>query len=197
MATARKTSTRLTKANAPVYQLRIELVDVQPEVWRTVLVPGSTTLTKVHVTILWGMGWEGGHLHEFTIGYQAYGTPDPDYDDGREIKSEGRYTLASVVGRLKSFRYEYDFGDGWEHVIKVENILPPDPNLKAPVCIAGANACPPEDCGGPMGYEEFLEAINDPKHEDHDDMLTWCGGSFDPTAFDLAGVNARLSEIKL
>jgi hypothetical protein len=197
MATARKTSTRLTKANAPVYQLRIELVDVQPEVWRTVLIPGSATLTKVHATILWGMGWEGGHLHEFTIGYEAYGMPDPDFDDGRPVKLEGRYTLASAVGKLKSFRYEYDFGDGWEHVIKVEKILPPDPSLKAPVCIAGANACPPEDCGGPMGYEEFLEAIADPKHEDHDDMLTWCGGSFDPTAFDLAGVNARLSEIKL
>lgn len=197
MATARKTSTRLTKANAPVYQLRIELVDVQPEVWRTVLIPGSATLTKVHATILWGMGWEGGHLHEFTIGYEAYGMPDPEFDDGRKIKPEGRYTLAGAVGKLKSFRYEYDFGDCWEHVIKVEKILPPDPNLKAPVCIAGANACPPEDCGGTPAYEEFLEAISDPKHEDHDDMLTWCGGSFDPTAFDLDTINARLSEIKL
>ena len=98
MATARKTSSRLTIANAPVYQLRIELVDVQPEVWRTMLIPGSATLTKVHATILWGMGWEGGHLHEFTIGYEAYGMPDPEFDDGRPIKPEGRYTLAGAVG---------------------------------------------------------------------------------------------------
>lgn len=82
MPTARKTSTRRTTSNAPVHQLRIELVHVQPEVWRTVLIPGSATLTRVHATILWGMGWEGGHFHEFTIEYEDDGVPDPDFDDG-------------------------------------------------------------------------------------------------------------------
>ncbi len=193
----RKPSTRLAKSPVPVYQLRIELAHVRPEVWRTILIPASATLTKLHGTILRAMGWEGGHLHEFTIGHESYGMPDPDFDDGRPIKLEGRYTLASAVGTLKSFQYVYDFGDGWEHSIKVEKILPPDPDLKAPLCIGGANACPPEDCGGPPGYEEFLEAINDPKHEDHDNMLTWCGGSFDPSAFNLGATNTDLSEIKI
>lgn len=170
MAT-RTPSASPAKSPSPVYQLRIELAYIRPTVWRTILIPASATLTRLHGTILRAMGWAGGHLHEFTIGHESYGMPDPDFDNGRPIKSEGRYTLASAVGTIKSFHHVYDFGDGWEHLIKVEKILPPDPGLKTPVCLAGANACPPEDCGGPPGYEAFLEAINDPKHEDHDDML--------------------------
>ncbi|WP_232624501.1 plasmid pRiA4b ORF-3 family protein [Paraburkholderia ginsengisoli] len=90
----------------------------------------------------------------------------------------------------------YDFGDNWQHRVKVEKILPPDSDLRSPICLAGRNACPPEDVGGGPGYIEFLEAITDPSHEDHEQLLEWCGGSFDPDAFDLAAVNERLSEFE-
>jgi|SRR5665213_2255228 len=197
MGTTRKASTRVAKSNAPVYQLRIELVDVQPEVWRRVLVPGSVKLSTLHGIILQSMGWIGGHLHEFTIAQEDYGTPDPEFGDDRDIKHGNRFTLAATVGGLKSFRYVYDFGDYWEHTIKVEKVLPADPTLKSAVCVAGENACPPEDCGGPYGYGDFLEAINDPKHEQHESLLEWCGGSFDPVAFDLPETNEALREIKI
>ena len=87
-----------------------------------------------------------------------------------------------ALGARKFFIYLYDFGDGREHRVTVEKILPPAPGLKLPQCSDGANACPPEDVGGPPGYNEFLQAINDPSHEEHESMLDWCGGSFDPTA---------------
>lgn len=91
----------------------------------------------------------------------------------------------------------YDFGDSWEHRVKVERILPADPSLKSPICLTGANACPPEDVGGAPGYIEFLNAIDDPSHEEHEEMLEWCGGQFDPTALNIEDINARLSEVKL
>lgn len=88
--------------------------------------------------------------------------------------------------------YEYDFGDSWTHQIVLEKILPPSPELKAPQCIAGARACPPEDCGGVFGYAELLTALRDPSHPEHEDMLEWMGGEYDPAFFDLEAVNDQL-----
>jgi Plasmid pRiA4b ORF-3-like protein len=92
--------------------------------------------------------------------------------------------------------YEYDFGDGWEHVIIVENILKPESGVHYPICIAGARACPPEDCGGTGGYAHFLEAITEPEHEEHDELLEWIGGEFDPEEFDVDFVNQKLKAIR-
>jgi hypothetical protein len=186
-----------TKQPAEIYQLHIELRHLEPTIWRRILVPASIRLPQLHVAILRSMGWEGGHLHEFVIGETHYGQPDPDFRDDPPLTREDRVTLEKALGGLGELRYVYDFGDDWEHKIKVENILPHDPSLHLPVCLGGANACPPEDVGGAPGYLEFLEAISNPAHEEHAEMLTWIGGSFDPTAFSLAEVNARLAEFKL
>jgi hypothetical protein len=113
------------------------------------------------------------------------------------VQREERFTLAAALGTRKSFTYLYDFGDGWEHRVSVEKILPADAALKLPQCLDGANACPPEDVGGPPGYEDFLAAIHDPTHEEHAAMLEWCGGAFDPTAFDPTAVNESLRRFKL
>jgi hypothetical protein len=94
------------------------------------------------------------------------------------------------------FDYEYDFGDGWEHRILVEKILPLEPGRAYPVCIKGRRACPPEDVGGTWGYAAFLDAIGDPEHPEHDSYLEWIGGEFDPEAFDLDEVNDALSELR-
>lgn len=133
-----------------MFQLRIDLLHLKPAIWRRILVPGSIKLPTLHVVLLQTMGWMGGHLHEFVIGDRNYGVPDPDYPEP-SVEREDRATLAGALGALKSFIYLYDFGDGWEHRVKVEKILPPDPALRSPVCLAGANACPPEDVGGPPG----------------------------------------------
>jgi len=111
--------------------------------------------------------------------------------------NETKVTLTKALGGLKSFTYLYDYGDNWQHKVKVEKVLNIDLGLTSPLCLAGRNACPPEDVGGAPGYSEFLEAINDPTHEEHQQMIDWCGGSFDSDAFDLDAASQRLFEIKL
>jgi Plasmid pRiA4b ORF-3-like protein len=197
MAGTRTAPLRAVKAAAPIYQLRIELLGVKPAIWRRIVVPGSVRLHKLHAVLLWTMGWAGGHLHEFVIGHDHYGEPDPDFDTPPLVQRDDRVTLAAALGARKSFVYLYDFGDGWEHRVTVEKILPPAPQLKLPQCLDGANACPPEDVGGPPGYADFLEAIRDPAHEEHDPMLQWCGGAFDPAAFSVDDINATLRQFKL
>ena len=197
MATARKTVARAAKLAALIYQLRIQLLDVKPVVWRRLLVPASIKLPQLHGALLWTMGWAGGHLHEFIIGHDHYGEPDPDFDMGPPLLRENRFTLASVLGARKWFVYLYDYGDGWAHRVTVEQLLPPDNTLHLPHCLEGANTCPPEDVGGPPGYADFLQAIRDPKHPEHQAMLEWCGGAFDPAAFDVDVVNDTLRDFKL
>jgi Plasmid pRiA4b ORF-3-like protein len=197
MATTRKAPLRVVRAPAQIYQLRIELQYLKPAIWRRVLVPGSIKLSKFHVVILWSMGWQGGHMHEFVIGQTNYGEPDPDFPQVPPVVREDRVTLQQALGSLKTIRYIYDFGDDWEHKIKLEKTLPFDPEMKHPRCIAGQYACPPEDVGGVDGYIDFLDAIRNPAHEEHASMLEWIGGGFDPLRFDLDETNERLSEIKL
>ena len=178
-------------------QLRISLLDVVPLVWRSVVVPETITLPRLHGVIQQAMGWEGGHLHEFVMGTGRYGEPDPDFDLNNEVQSEQRVKLAKAMAYTSTFEYLYDFGDDWRHLVQVEDYLPGTDDGGPPVrCVAGANACPPEDVGGLPGYAEFLAAINNPKHAEHDHYLSWAGGSFDPRHFDLNEVNERLAEIK-
>ena len=104
--------------------------------------------------------------------------------------------LSDIVAGVKDrFVYEYDFGDSWEHQIVVEKVLAPEAGVRYPVCLAGKRACPPEDVGGIWGYAEFLEAMRDPEHTEHETMLTWIGCEFDPQAFDLEVINQRLRHI--
>jgi hypothetical protein len=185
-----------SKRTAMQLQLRIELADIKPVIWRRVVVPETITLTKLHRVIQAVMGWMDCHLHEFEIAGERYGIPDPDDPFGPPVLSEARAKLGVSLQGMKSFRYVYDFGDNWEHKIKVEKIMPPH-SWPAPTCLGGANACPPEDVGGPYSYPEFVKAIADPPHPEHNDLLQWHGGPFDPTAFDLATIERRLASIKL
>ncbi len=197
MAQARKSSLRLVKAPVPDYVLRVELQYIKPVIWRRIIVPGSIRLGKLHVVLLLAMGWEGGHLHEFIFGEYNYGEPDDSgFPSDPPLLNEARITLAKALGALKSFTYIYDYGDNWRHRIKVEKALVPDPDMRWPLCLDGQNACPPEDVGGAPGYADFLAAISDPAHEEHDHFLKWCGGGFDPAAFDIVLANQRLSEVK-
>lgn len=178
-----------------IYQLKITLRDSKPPIWRRVQVPNDVSLGKLHRIIQEAMGWSDYHLHQFRLRETYYGVPDPD--DFHEVKDEKTVKLSRLVSRPKAkLLYEYDFGDSWEHEILLEKILPPDPGVQYPVCITGKRACPPEDCGGVWGYDSFLEAIQNPNHPEHDEMLEWIGGSFDPEAFDVETVNKALRRIR-
>jgi hypothetical protein len=191
---ARIMAKKRREASKRLYQLKITLKGVKPPIWRRVEVPGDFTLYELHAVIQAAMGWEGGHLHAFTIDGLEYGMPDDEW--GMEVEDENAFTLDRLHFAEKSrFRYQYDFGDDWVHEILVEKILPREPGKKAPICIKGKRACPPEDVGGVWGYADFLEIVGDPKHPEHEEMMDWAGGTFDPEAFDLDRVNARLSRM--
>jgi hypothetical protein len=185
------------KGLSEVYQLKITLRGSKPPIWRRILVPGRSTLPELNLMIQAAMGWCNCHLHSFTIDAIDYAMSDPNWGD-MDCDDEAGVRLDRVARRAGGrFIYLYDFGDGWEHQIVVEKILPPESGVKYPVCIAGKRRCPPEDVGGVWGYQNFLEAIRDPKHSEHAEYLEWVGGEFDPEEFDLDAVNGVLGDYKL
>jgi Plasmid pRiA4b ORF-3-like protein len=179
-----------------IYELKIELLEIEPTIWRQVLVRGSITLAQLHDVIQAAMGWTNSHLHQFIVGAHSYSDPEFEIE---KAKSEYRYRLARLAPRVRNtIAYEYDFGDGWEHQIRVERIIEDDKRYPGrPVCLEGKRHGPPEDCGGSGGYQTFLEAIGNKKHPQHKELLTWIGGSFDPEFFDIGDANKRLREIDL
>lgn len=179
--------------------LRIELLNVEPLIWRRIVVSNQWTFASLHNYLQWVMGWQDSHAHEFRVGDRCIA---PDWwiqevgldRDVKSYKDECRTSIAAAVrehGIGGEFAYHYDMGDGWEHRIVIE----PAPSkwneleLRTPVCMAGENACPPEDVGGPHGYQHFLECLADASNEEHVDMLRWAGGVFDPKGFDLNRLN--------
>lgn len=186
--------------------LRVELHDVIPLVWRRVLVSNQWTLASVHRYLQWVMGWTDTHAHEFQVGA---GVVAPDWwieeletgQDREAYRDERRVSVAAVVselGQQGEIEYRYDMGDGWRHRIVIESLPPnwPEEPLRLPVCVAGENACPPEDCGGPHGYSMFLEILADRRHEQHGDIVRWIGGVFDPKGFDLNRINRDFNAAK-
>jgi Plasmid pRiA4b ORF-3-like protein len=188
-----KAPSKSSKSNSTAYQLKITLADIKPPVWRRVEVK-DCTLTILHEIIQIVMGWDGYHLWAFEIGGEQYGE-DPTGE--MEMTSARKVKLSQIVqAGVKKFHYVYDFGDHWEHVIQVEKVLEADPQVKYPRCAKGSRACPPEDCGGAWGYGDFLNAIQNPGHESHEEMLEWVGGEFDPEAFDIEAVNKELASVR-
>ncbi len=174
-----------------VYQIKVTLWGSKPPIWRRLLVSGETSLYDLHKIIQVAMGWANSHLHQFIIDGEYYSLPS-EYDE-EPVIDERKYRIAEMAPREKSkFVYEYDFGDSWEHKIVVEKILPADQDTQYPLCLKGKRACPPEDIGGVWGFAEFLEAMRDPTHEEHEMYAEWWDGEFDPEDFDLDGVNEML-----
>ena len=173
-----------------IYQLKITLAAVKPAVWRRVIVPSSVLLAQLHDILQIAMGWEDAHLHQFTPKIPRGEKAGPK--SPAAIKAESRIQVDEILRREKdSMLYEYDFGDGWVHDIVLEKIMPASSDLRAPYCVAGARACPPEDCGGAYRYAELQRAIRNPSHPEHEDMLEWIGDEFDPEFFDLDEVNRQ------
>ncbi len=185
---ARETSTTL-------YQFKITLLDVKPSIWRRIQVE-DCTLAKLHEHIQTAMGWMNCHLHLFVIDGERYGPHSPDGDDlGMKLKDASRVRLSQLIprsGKPCRWRYAYDFGDGWEHEVLFEGTPTPEPKTKYPLCVEGERACPPEDCGGPWGYQGLLEALQDPGHEEHEATLEWVGGAFQPEKFAAKSATKRM-----
>jgi len=178
-----------------IYQLKVTLVGARPPIWRRLLVPAELTLAQLHAVLQAAMDWENSHLHDFRIGRQRFGPPDPG-GWGSAI-NERKARLCDVLGGQGGKAvYTYDFGDSWEHAITVEKVLPPELGVSYPACTGGKRRGPPEDCGGIGGYENLLEAIRDPAHEEHQDLLEWIGGAFDPEAFSIDDINRRLTRLR-
>jgi hypothetical protein len=169
---------------ASAYQLKITLQGIKPPVWRRVLVDSRSHLDHLHEVIQAAFGWWSYHLHEFDIGGERYGVPDPDDHWETPTVDEGFIRLDAVATEGSSFVYLYDFGDGWDHRVTVEKVLPAPTDTPLPSCIGGRRACPPEDCGGPWGYKNLLAVLADPTHPEHRQRAEWIGRPFDPEAFD-------------
>src|ERR1700726_3496011 len=170
------------------WQLKIELLDVVPTVWRRLIVPEAIKLPKLHLIFQAALGWTNSHLHEFVIGGVRYSEPDPDFDEELQHVDERKVVLEKALGMdARCFDYVYDFGDDWHHVVLVEDQhIAPANSIR---CTGGENACPPEDVGGALRYATFVAAISDPNHEEHETYQEWSGGRFDSARFDLEAAN--------
>lgn len=181
-----------------LYQFKVTLLDIKPAIWRRIQVPDGT-LAELHEYIQAAFGWWNYHLHQFEIHGERYGPLAPDGDDfGLEFKDEAKVVLSQLIpksGRTTRWLYDYDFGDGWRHEILFEGFPPTEPRAKYPRCVEGERACPPEDCGGPWGYPEYLAAITNPRHKEHKEMLAW-RGPFDPEAFDAKKATRDMRKVK-
>jgi Plasmid pRiA4b ORF-3-like protein len=180
----------MTTSASKVHRLKVTLRHVKPPVWRRIEVPSDIDLAALAAVLEAAMGWEGYHLHGFEVGDVTYQPLDENaFDMGLGFAKpvdERTATLGDVLLAVKSkMRWDYDFGDGWEHDVVVEAIEPRNANVEYPICLAGKRSCPPEDCGGPWGYADLLEAIADPKHPEHDELTEWLPPDFDPEEFDV------------
>lgn len=186
-----------------IHVLHVELVDLAPTIWRELHVRSDTPLSKLHDILQAAFGWTNSHMHVFEdSSRQQYG-PSPladadDFDSGAPpLLDERKYTVADIGPRARSlFGYTYDFGDDWVHRIRVKKVQDPESGGRYPACTAGARAAPPDDCGGIPGYENLLEALQDPEHEEHEELLEWVGGAFDPESFNLEATNKAVRAVK-
>lgn len=173
-----------------IIEAHIVIRDIDPPIWRRLLLPLDLNLAQLHEVMQAAFGWTDSHLHQFNVGGLVYGAPE--FDDGSSDDTSPETFEATTV-RLKDFSfypenpptilYEYDFGDGWVHAITLTRVAGKK-DVKYPVCVDGARRAPPEDVGGTSSYGEFLEAWLDPSHEEHKALRRWAGRAFDPERFD-------------
>lgn len=193
---------RTTRPKPAIYQMKVTLKGTRPPIWRRFQVRADISLGELHNVLQAVMGWDDEHLHSFRIGQREFGVPDPEWGDEDETQDEERAVLGKVMTRAGTkLRYEYDFGDGWEHEVLLEKVLPIEEGKRYPVCLAGRRRCPLEDCGGVWGWANLIEAVADPNHPDHEELTEWAmqwtdERPLDPEAFDLDAVNRALQRFE-
>ena len=178
------------------------MLHIQPEIWRLIRVPADIRMDRLHEVLQIAVGWTDSHLHQFHI-FDSNGRtkafvkiPDPDFEGQTPAQDETKRLLKNFLGNPGDrIGYEYDFGDGWVHEIKLVAVHAQSSRLATALCLDGARACPPEDCGGVPGFQGVLEACANPKKAAAH-LREWLG-DYDPTAFDLAAVNRALARKKV
>lgn len=175
-----------------IYQIKVTLRGTRPPIWRRLHAWSDVTLLQLHRILQVAMGWTDTHLHQYRQGSTYYGTRDPEF--GVERVSERSTCLDDVLARPRDrMVYEYDFGDGWQHDVVLEKVVPVSPGLRYPLVLAGRGACPPEDVGGVGGFYHFLEALENSQHPDHADRVEWWGETFNAESLDLDDINQTLA----
>jgi Plasmid pRiA4b ORF-3-like protein len=172
-------------------ELKVTLRHIEPVIWRELRVPARLSLAQLHDVLQVALGWTNSHLHDFTAGDIRFGMDDTDAEIF--LVDERAAPLGAIAEVGSTFLYRYDFGDDWEHDVIVERAVR-DSETEI-VCITGARACPPEDSGGPPGYEQLLATLSDPEHDEHQDVKRWVGRRFNPERFDLLAVNEKLATL--
>ncbi len=174
------------------YELNIELKDIKPRIWRSFLVDSDITLPKLHKVIQTIMGWSNSHLHQFVKDDIIFSLPDEEgFMESINYINIRLCEVLKTVG--DSIIYEYDFGDDWEHELKLIKKRD-DIDSKHPLCINGERNCPPEDCGGVPGYEDLLKALKNPNKKNYKEIIEWIGDSYDPEIFDIQNINKLLKK---
>ena len=186
-----------TKPRPSIYEVKITLLEIDPPIWRRIQVPSTIPLCCLHDALQAVLGWTDSHLHQFEKEGKYWGVPvDDGFDGDVEVIDESKVPVARLLlAEGDSMVYVYDFGDNWRHQVVLEKIVPSETPPK-PVCLAGERRCPPEDVGGPSGYEEFLEAIFQPGHEEFSHFRGWAGGKFHAEEFDLKAVKDILERMR-
>ena len=184
------------KPTKNIYQFRVTLLEIKPKIWRRFQIK-DCFLGDLHWHIQGAFGWTNSHLHDFDIGRDRYGIPsqidDPNYPECKDSLTTLLSDILPKGGKRFVFKYTYDMGDNWEHEVLFEGVVKPSRKTKYPICLEGERACPPEDCGGEMGYEHLLEVLADPKHEEYLDLRQWAG-DFDPERFDAKATTWQMRE---
>ena len=175
-----------------ILELDITLQGSKPKIWRRVLVPADLNFHELHYVIQFSMGWTNSHLHQFIVGRhdRCIGMPFDDGFDDMEMEDGREVNISELLANPKDkIKYEYDFGDGWDHLVEVKKVHEPEAGKHYPVVIGGAMACPPEDCGGVWGYADLVETMKKKGTKKYKEMLEWLGQDFDPEEFDMEGIN--------
>jgi Plasmid pRiA4b ORF-3-like protein len=176
-----------------VYVVKVTLLGTRPPVWRRILVPRDITLQNLHRTLQTVMGWTNSHLHQFVL--QREGLSDTRSRGETKVANENGTRLGELIWAVgASLLYEYDFGDGWQHELLLEELLTGDESFQQ-ICVAGKRCCPPEDCGGPQGFAELLNTLGDANHPGHEEVCEWLG-DFVPEFFSADEINRRLRRRK-
>ncbi len=170
-------------------ELHVEMDEIEPRIWRRLHVPADATLDRLHAILQIAFGWTDSHLHDFSVGAARFGVRD--VEDELLCVDERAAPLGAVVSVGGTFNYRYDFGDCWDHTIRLDKVLDQDHPFVVE-CVGGARACPPEDSGGTNGYQSLLASLRDPEDEEHESTRTWVGTKFDPERFDMIAVNKKL-----
>ena len=177
-----------------IYRLNVTLLNIEPPISRRIELAGSTSLDQFHNILQISFGWQNCHMHQFEKDEQRYGVVDGDDPFDADTLPEAKHTLGDVLPHKgDQLLYWYDFGDDWYHEIEVEDILTPDVKTRYPRVTAGTRRCPPEDCGGPFGYENLLAVLANKKHPEHRELRGWVGTGFNPEAFSLDDTNKQLA----